>query len=62
VEKLRIFGESNLRAVQDGIRVLKTLLTEWRRARATRRLERKLAAPALAQPEHSSTKSSNVAA
>jgi len=62
VEKLRIFGESNLRAVQDGIRVLKTLLTEWRRARATRRLERKLAQPTLAQPEPSSTQSSNVAA
>jgi glycosyltransferase involved in cell wall biosynthesis len=42
VEKLRIFGESNLHAVSDGLRVLKTLLTEWRRARATRRLERRL--------------------
>ena len=43
VEKLRMFGESNLRAVQDGTRVLRTLVTEWRRARAMRRMERKLA-------------------
>jgi glycosyltransferase involved in cell wall biosynthesis len=43
VEKLRMFGESNLHAVQDGLRVLRTLVTEWRRARATRRLERDLA-------------------
>jgi len=42
VEKMRIFGESNLRAVSDGLRVLKTLLTEWRRARSTRTLERRL--------------------
>ena len=42
VEKLRMFGESNLHAVSDGIRVLKTLITEWRLARATRRLERSL--------------------
>jgi len=42
VEKLRMFGESNLRAVSDGMRVLKTLLTEWRRARATNKLERSL--------------------
>jgi glycosyltransferase involved in cell wall biosynthesis len=43
VEKLRMFGETNLRTVHDGFRVLKTLLTEWRRARATRRLERSIA-------------------
>jgi glycosyltransferase involved in cell wall biosynthesis len=55
VERLRIFGESNLRAVQDGIRVLKTLVTEWRRARAIRKMERKLTAPAVAQPERSSS-------
>jgi glycosyltransferase involved in cell wall biosynthesis len=61
VEKLRIFGESNLRAVQDGIRVLKTLVTEWRRARATRRMERKLAQPAVARPARTSS-DSNVAA
>jgi glycosyltransferase involved in cell wall biosynthesis len=42
VERLRLFGESNLRAVSDGFRVLRTLLTEWRRARATRRLEHSL--------------------
>jgi glycosyltransferase involved in cell wall biosynthesis len=42
VEKLRIFGESNLHAVSDGLRVLKTLMTEWLRSRATRRLERRL--------------------
>jgi glycosyltransferase involved in cell wall biosynthesis len=41
-EKLRMFGESNLHAVSDGIRVLKTLLTEWKRARAGRRMERSL--------------------
>jgi len=49
VEQLRIFGESNLRAVQDGFRVLKTLITEWRRARAVRRMERKLSEPAVAK-------------
>ena len=37
-----MFGESNLHAVSDGLRVLRTLFTEWRRARATRRLERRL--------------------
>ena len=36
VEKLRMFGESNLHAVKDGLRVLKTLHTEWRRSRALR--------------------------
>ncbi|MEU8245964.1 glycosyltransferase family 2 protein [Nonomuraea sp. NPDC048916] len=30
-ERCRIHGESNLRAVRDGIRVLKTILREWRR-------------------------------
>jgi hypothetical protein len=53
VEKLRMFGESNLRAMQDGVRVLKTLFTEWRRARGVRRMERKLAEPAVARPEQS---------
>jgi glycosyltransferase involved in cell wall biosynthesis len=48
VEKLRMFGESNLRAISDGIRVLKTLVTEWRRARSMRRMERKMTEPALA--------------
>jgi glycosyltransferase involved in cell wall biosynthesis len=45
VEKLRMFGETNLRTFHDGFRVLKTLFTEWRRGRALRRLERKLTAP-----------------
>jgi glycosyltransferase involved in cell wall biosynthesis len=58
VEKLRMFGESNLRAVHDGLRVLKTLLTEWRRARTVRRMERKLRQPTLAkasEPQRSRT-------
>ncbi|QIG42999.1 glycosyltransferase family 2 protein [Nocardioides anomalus] len=42
-ERLRMFGESNLRTFRDGFRVLRTLATEWRRARAVRRLERRLA-------------------
>jgi glycosyltransferase involved in cell wall biosynthesis len=42
LERMRMFGESNLRAVSDGLRVLRTLLTEWRRARGTRSLERRL--------------------
>ncbi len=42
VERLRMFGESNLHAVSDGLRVLKTLMTEWRRAMFTRKLERRL--------------------
>ena len=40
VELLRIHGESNLNAVTDGLRVLRTLFTEWRRARARRMAER----------------------
>jgi glycosyltransferase involved in cell wall biosynthesis len=50
VEKLRMFGESNLRAVSDGLRVLKTLFTEWRRARSVSRMERKLSRPSVAKP------------
>ena len=50
VEKVRMFGESNLRAVSDGFRVLKTLFSEWRRARVGRRLDRKLAKPAYVAP------------
>lgn len=42
VEKLRLFGESNLHAISDGLRVLKTLWTEHRRAASIRRMERKL--------------------
>jgi glycosyltransferase involved in cell wall biosynthesis len=56
VEKLRMFGESNLRAVSDGIRVLKTLMTEWRRARSVRRMERKLSQPAVAKPAPASAR------
>ena len=46
-----MFGESNLRAVSDGFRVLRTLITEWRRARSVRRMERRLAEPAVAKPD-----------
>jgi glycosyltransferase involved in cell wall biosynthesis len=42
VEKPRMFGDSNQHAVRDGLRVLRTLFSEWRRARTTRRLERRL--------------------
>ncbi|MTD13747.1 glycosyltransferase [Nakamurella sp. YIM 132087] len=37
VELLRLFGESNLHAVKDGLRVLKTISTELVRARKVRR-------------------------
>jgi glycosyltransferase involved in cell wall biosynthesis len=37
VERLRAFGASNLHAVRDGLRVLRTLLVETRRARTGRR-------------------------
>lgn len=33
-ERARIFGETNLRTFQDGLRVLRTIVAEWRRARA----------------------------
>ncbi|WP_240340317.1 glycosyltransferase family 2 protein [Nocardioides sp. SYSU D00038] len=46
VERLRVHGESNLHAVRDGLRVLRTLLTEWRRARVARRLDKALAVTA----------------
>jgi len=36
---LRLFGASNLHAVKDGFRVLKTIGTEWRRARLHTKLE-----------------------
>jgi hypothetical protein len=36
-ELLRLFGDSNLHAIKDGFRVLKTIGTEWQRARARRR-------------------------
>ncbi len=35
VEKLRMHGESNLNAVSDGLRVLRTIITEKRNARKT---------------------------
>jgi glycosyltransferase involved in cell wall biosynthesis len=38
VEKLRIYGESNLNAVSDGIRVLKTIFAEYSRGRSQNRL------------------------
>ena len=41
-EKSRIHGTSNLNAVSDGLRVLKTIDTERRRARRTRREGRRL--------------------
>jgi glycosyltransferase involved in cell wall biosynthesis len=36
VERQRIFGTSNLRTFSDGFRVLRTIVTEWRRHRAAR--------------------------
>lgn len=35
-EKLRLFGESNLHAFADGLRVLRTLFAEWRHERSLR--------------------------
>jgi glycosyltransferase involved in cell wall biosynthesis len=37
IEKSRIFGESNLNAIRDGFRVLRTILAERRNARSTSR-------------------------
>jgi hypothetical protein len=34
VERPRIFGKTNLRTFADGFRVLRTIVTEWRRHRA----------------------------
>jgi hypothetical protein len=39
VERLRLHGQSNLRAVRDGCRVLRTILTEWLR-KASKRQDR----------------------
>jgi hypothetical protein len=33
IERPRIFGQTNLRTFADGFRVLKTIMTEWRRRR-----------------------------
>jgi glycosyltransferase involved in cell wall biosynthesis len=48
-ERCRIHGESNLRVVRDGWRVLKTIMREWRRPAAMVRAEPKAAAPAADQ-------------
>lgn len=45
VELLRIHGESNLNAVSDGVRVLRTMLSERRRATRLRRAARKAQNP-----------------
>ena len=42
IERERIYGESNLRAVSDGWRVLRTLRTEWARVRQNTVLDRAL--------------------
>jgi hypothetical protein len=42
VERSRMFGEPHLHLVSHGLRMVRTLVTEWRRARGTRRLERRL--------------------
>ena len=56
-ELLRLFGVSNLNAFKDGLRVLKTLTTEWNRARLvkgttfrSRRLQRRTATTVQTQP------------
>jgi glycosyltransferase involved in cell wall biosynthesis len=49
VEYLRIHGESNLNTVRDGTRVLRTILSEFRRDRRLRRRGR-IAVPAAAAP------------
>ncbi len=41
IEHERIFGESNLNTFRDGTRVLRTIFSEWFRARRTRRDARK---------------------
>ena len=50
VELLRLFGTSNLSAVKDGLRVLKTIGTEWRRARLIRAQLKLVAEPAPVAP------------
>ena len=39
IELLRLYGDSNLHAITDGFRVLKTIGTEWQRGRNRRRAE-----------------------
>ncbi|MEV7008064.1 glycosyltransferase family 2 protein [Streptosporangium sp. NPDC051022] len=48
-ERCRIHGESNLHAVRDGIRVLKTIIREWRGSPATAAPEPAAATPAADQ-------------
>jgi hypothetical protein len=45
IERLRIHGTSNLNTFRDGARVLRTILSEFRRRSAARRAEAKTAAP-----------------
>lgn len=46
VELIRIHGESNLNAVSDGLRILRTIFAEWRRSHSTRRIIAPLGQPA----------------
>jgi glycosyltransferase involved in cell wall biosynthesis len=55
VEKVRLFGASNLHGVSDGLRVLRTLLTERRRASTIRRTGRKLRLDQVAQHQLGAT-------
>jgi glycosyltransferase involved in cell wall biosynthesis len=51
VERRRIHGESNLRAIPDGWRILRTLRTERARVRRIRRLDAALLAQSSAAPQ-----------
>jgi glycosyltransferase involved in cell wall biosynthesis len=53
VEKERAFGESNLRTFSDGFRVLRTIASEYRRARSLRTVERRAAAAPYGSVHHS---------
>lgn len=55
VEQLRIFGSSNLHAVKDGLRVLKTIMTERRRAVRTRRAVDVVPVPSRTSVHHASS-------
>ncbi|GAT70816.1 glycosyltransferase family 2 protein [Planomonospora sp. ID91781] len=48
-ERCRIHGESNLRAVRDGLRVLRTIIREWRGGSTARVPEPRTATPAADQ-------------
>ena len=41
IERSRIHGESNLNAIRDGLRVLKTIMAERATAKRTRRRDRR---------------------